>query len=127
MSRFAHRERHAGSISGLMRHYDDPDRVYHITVPRQQFQLGGYQLHDPTVPRGRDGIDALEADVREQREVMAAEAAHAEAHERQRRHAEQRDALEWQLAQQRAARDEARAAELEDAQLRLERAPFGPA
>lgn len=126
--RFAHRDINGGStLGGLLRHYDDPDRLYDITMPRQAFALGGYQLHDRAAPRGKVGLDAMEAEMRQMR---AEQNELAEFEEQQRRLGKalaQRDDLKAQLADKAAEQERRRRQELYDDLRRNERAPYGPA
>lgn len=126
--RFAHRDVHgSSSLGGLLRHYDDPDRLYDITMPRQAFALGGYQLHDRAAPRGKEGLDAMEAELRQMRAEQNELAAFEEQQRKMGKVLAQRGNLEAQLAEKAAEAERRRRQELFDDLRRNERAPYGPA
>lgn len=126
--RYAHRDAHGGArVGDLLRHYDDPERLYNITMPRQAFALGGFQLHDRAAPRGQHGLDAMEAHMRQMRSEQAELAAYEEQERRQAKALAARDELERQRAEKQAALDRQRAAEMAEDIRRNERAPYGPA
>lgn len=128
-SRFASRRKQEqnSSLGNVLRHYDDNDRIYNITVPRQQFQLGGYQLKDPTLPRGRNGIDVMEKDMREIRGLINEDIRRIEQDRKRQQMYEQRMALETQLAEKSLMLEQTRTQELEEDLQTIEtNRPYGP-
>lgn len=127
--RYAGRQRQdqKSSLSGVLKHYDDEERLYNITIPRNSFQLGGYQLKDPTVPRGRNGIDVMERDMREVRQSLNEEQLRREKMMRQEETWEQRAGLETQMEMKMRLLEEQRNAELEaDLDVIERNRPYGP-
>jgi hypothetical protein len=127
VGRYSHREANGGTTLGnVLRHYDDPDRIYEIQMPRNGFTLGGFQLHDRAAPRGLHGLDAQEKEMRQ----LRADAAELEEWEQQQKRRgkalHQRDLFAQQMAERAADNDQRRAAELADDLRRAQRAPYGP-
>jgi hypothetical protein len=66
---------YSGAVQPAVVQHDDPLRLYHPAIPRNHFQLGGFQLKDRDLPRGKFGIDGLEKLIRD--EAAARDAAEA--------------------------------------------------